>query len=169
VEAASLARAARAKIAALDPALAVTDVQTVAQLEQDRSAPQRFSATVISGFGVGALLLAAIGLYGVLAFSVSQRRREIGVRLALGAPQGDVLRLVVREGMTLVAIGLVLGAAGAVAATRLLRANLFETNVHDPMTFATVPIVLGLVALAASYLPARRAANVDPMIALRVD
>jgi putative ABC transport system permease protein len=169
VDAASLASAARGKIAALDPALAVTDVQTVAQLEQDRSAPQRFSATVISGFGVGALLLAAIGLYGVLAFSVSQRRREIGVRLALGAPQGDVLRLVVREGMTLVAIGLLLGAAGAVAATRLLRANLFETNVHDPMTFAAVPIVLGLVALVASYLPARRAANVDPMVALRVD
>jgi ABC-type antimicrobial peptide transport system permease subunit len=156
-------------IAALDPALAVSDVQTIEQLERDRSAPQRFSAMVISGFGAGALLLAAIGLYGVLAFSVSQRRREIAVRLALGAPRADVLRLTVREGMTLVAIGLMIGAIGAVAATRLLRATLFETDVYDPLTFATVPLLLGLVALAASYLPARRAAAVDPMIALRVD
>jgi putative ABC transport system permease protein len=164
-----LTGAARAKIAALDPALAVTDVQTIAQLERDRSAPQRFSATVISGFGAGALLLAAIGLYGVLAFSVSQRRREIGVRLALGAPRGDVVRLVVGEGMTLVAVGLLLGAAGALSATRLLRATLFETSLHDPVTFTTVPLLLGIVALAASYLPARRAANADPMIALRID
>ena len=121
----------------------------------------------ISGFGLGALLLAAIGLYGALSFSVSQRRREIAVRMALGAPPQGVLRLTVREGMTLVAIGLAVGGAGAIAATRLLKATLFETNVYDPLTFATVPIVLGIVALAASYLPARRAAAVDPIVALR--
>jgi putative ABC transport system permease protein len=160
---------ARGAIAALDPSLAISDVQTLAQLERDRSAPQRFSATVLAGFGIGALLLAAIGLYGVLAFAVSQRRREIGVRLALGAPRADVLRLVMRQGMTLVAIGLVMGGVAAALATRLLRTMLFETNVHDPVTFATVPVLLAVVALAASYFPARRAANVDPMIALRVD
>jgi putative ABC transport system permease protein len=166
-DAASFASVARARIAALDPALAVTDVQTIAQLEHDRSAPQRFSATVISGFGGGALLLAAIGLYGVLAFSVSQRRREIGVRLALGADRRNVLGLVVRQGMTLAVIGLLLGAAGAAAATRLLRALLFETSIYDPTTFIVVPVLLAAVAFVAAYLPARRAANVDPMVALR--
>ena len=157
----------RAIVAELDPALPLSDVQTVEQLERDRSAPQRFSAVAISGFGLGALLLAAIGLYGVLAVSVSQRRREIAVRLALGAQPNGVLRLIVREGMTLVAIGLGVGAAGAISATRLLKATLFETNVYDPLTFATVPVVLGVVALVASYLPARRAAAVDPIVALR--
>ena len=166
-DAVTFAASVRAAVAALDPALAISDVQTIEQLERDRSAPQRFSAVVISGFGAGALLLAAVGLYGVLAFSVSQRRREIAVRLALGAPPSGVLRLTVREGMTLVGIGLAVGAVGAASATRLLRATLFETNVYDPLTFAAVPLVLGAVALAASYLPARRAAAVDPIIALR--
>ncbi len=166
-DARTFAGTVRAIVAELDPALAISDVQTIAQLERERSAPQRFSAVAISGFGIGTLLLAAIGLYGVLAFSVSQRRREIAVRLALGASPGGVLRLTVREGMTLVAIGLGVGAAGAAMATRLLKATLFETNVYDPLTFATVPVVLGIVALAASYLPARRAAAVDPIVALR--
>ena len=157
----------RAAVAELDPALAISDVQTIEQLERDRSAPQHFSAVAISGFGIGALLLAAIGLYGVLAVSVSQRRREMALRLALGASPQGVLLLTVREGMTLVAIGLGVGAVGAVLATRLLKATLFETNVYDPLTFATVPVVLGIVALAASYLPARRAAAVDPIVALR--
>jgi ABC-type antimicrobial peptide transport system permease subunit len=98
---------------------------------------------------------------------VSQRRREIAVRLALGAQPNGVLRLTVREGMTLVAIGLAVGATGAIAATRLLKATLFETNVYDPLTFAAVPVVLGIVAFVASYLPARRAAAVDPIVALR--
>jgi putative ABC transport system permease protein len=137
------------------------------QLERDRSAPQRFSAVAISGFGLGALLLAAIGLYGVLAPSVSQRRREIAVRLALGALPDGVLRLTVREGMTLVAIGLGVGAAGAVFRHAASKATLFETNVYDPLTFATVPLVLGILALAASYLPGRRAAAMDPVVARR--
>jgi putative ABC transport system permease protein len=166
-DAVTFASSVRAIVAALDPALALSDVQTVEEVERDRSAPQRFSALAFSGFGLGALLLAAIGLYGVLAVSVAQRRREIAIRLALGAQPNRVLRLTVREGMTLVAIGLAVGAAGAMAATRVLKAMLFETNVYDPVTFAAVPVALGAVALVASYLPAKRAAAVDPIIALR--
>jgi ABC-type antimicrobial peptide transport system permease subunit len=132
-------------------------------------APQRFSTIVLGAFAAGALLLAAIGLYGTLAFSISQRRREIGVRVALGAQRRDVLRSVVGRGMTLVAGGLVLGALGALAATRLLAAVLFDTRPHDPLVFGGVLILLGVVALIACYLPARRAADVDPLIAMRVD
>jgi predicted permease len=157
----------RAAVAALDPALPLTNVQTIEELERDRSAPQRFSAVTISGFGLAALLLAGLGLYGVLALSVSQRRREIAIRLALGAAPRRVVRLTVGQGMTLVVIGLAVGAVGAALATRLLRATLFETSVYDPVTFAIVPFVLVSVALAASYLPARRAAAVNPVIALR--
>ena len=166
-DAATFASTVRAIVAELDPALPLSDVQTS---NNSSGTVRRRSASARSrspGFGLGALLLAAIGLYGVLAVSVSQRRREIAVRLALGAPPNGVLRLTVREGMTLVAIGLGVGAAGAISATRLLKATLFETNVYDPLTFATVPVVLGVVALVASYLPARRAAAVDPIVALR--
>ena len=114
----ALAGPARATIAGLDPALPVSQVQTIAQLERDRSAPQRFSALVVTGFGGVALLLAAIGLYGVLAFVVSQRRREIGVRLALGSTPGGVVRLILRQGMVLVGAGLVVGAIAAASSAR---------------------------------------------------
>jgi predicted permease len=159
----------RAAIAALDPALAVTDVTTLEQVVSDASAPKRFSALVLTAFAAGALLLAGIGLYGVLAFGVAQRRREIGVRLALGAEVSEVMQLILRQGMRLTAIGLVLGAIGSAAAARLLRSQLYDTAVYDVWTFAAVPVVLALVALLACYLPARRAAGVDPMVALRVE
>ena len=165
----ALAGPARATMAGLDPALPVSQIQTIAQLERDRSAPQRFSALVVTGFGGVALLLAAIGLYGVLAFVVSQRRREIGVRLALGSTPGGVVRLILRQGMVLVGAGLVVGAIAAASSARVLRTVLFETTVYDPVTFAAVPVVLAVVTLVASYLPARRAASVDPMISLRND
>jgi putative ABC transport system permease protein len=167
VDAQTLVGPARAAIASMDASLAVASVATMTQVLNDASAPQRFSAAVLAGFAVGALLLAGIGLYGVLAFAVSQRTREIGVRLALGAARGEVIRMVLRQGMTLTAVGLALGAAAAIAATRLLRSMLFETSVYDPWTFAVVPPLLALVALAACGLPARRAAGVDPMVALR--
>jgi putative ABC transport system permease protein len=167
VEAAALTTSARTAVHALDPALAIARLATMQQVIDDASAPQRFSATVLGAFAGGALILAAIGLYGVLAFAVSQRTREIGVRLALGAPRGEVLGLIVREGMLLTLLGLVIGGAGAAGAVRLLRALLYETEVYDPWTFATVPILLTAVALAACFLPAHRASRTDPMLALR--
>jgi putative ABC transport system permease protein len=124
---------------------------------------------VLTAFAAGALLLAAIGLYGVLAFAVAQRTREIGVRIALGASPGSVLALVVREGMALVAIGLIFGLAGAIGTTRLMTTLLYRTEPLDPWTFAAVPVVLASVALLACYLPARRAARVEPMVALRTE
>jgi predicted permease len=168
-DSASVASATRAVVAALDPSLAVTDVQTIADVERQRSAPQRFSAVVLTGFAGGSLLLAAIGLYGVLSFAVSQRRREIGVRLALGANPRDVLRLIVREGMTLVVVGLILGGLAAGGATRFVQSQLFETSARDPWTFISVPVLLGVVGLLACYLPGRRAAHVDPTVALRME
>ena len=167
VDAASLTRSVRGAIAELDPALAVTDVTTMREVVRDLSAPQRFSATVLTGFAAGALLLAAVGLFGVLAFGVAQRTREIGVRVALGAARIEVVALIVKQGMVLVAIGLALGLAGSLAATRVLGSLLYETTAYDPVTFLVVPILLALVSLAACYVPARRAAVVDPMVTLR--
>ena len=167
VDAASLTTSVRAAIAAVDPALAVANVTTMREVVRDLSAPQRFSATVLTAFAAGALLLAGIGLFGVLAFGVAQRTREIGVRVALGAARSEVVGLIVKQGMLLVAIGLVIGLAGSLAATRVMRSLLYETDVYDPMTFAVVPVLLGAVALVACYVPARRAAVVDPMVTLR--
>ena len=164
-----LAGPMRNAVASTDAALAVSDVETIRQVVSDASAPQRFSATVLAAFALGALLLAAIGLYGVLAFSVGRRTREIGVRLALGADRAGVIRLVVRQGMTLVALGLVLGIAGAIAAGRVMTSLLYETQWHDPATFAIVPLLLIAVSLLACFLPARRAASTQPVTALRAE
>jgi putative ABC transport system permease protein len=141
----------------------------MAQVMADASAPQRFSTVLLGAFASGALLLAAIGLYGMLAFGVARRTREIGVRLALGATRSEVLGLVVRQGMTLTLAGLGLGIVGALGATRLMRGLLYQTQPLDPVTFASVPGILAVVALLACYLPARRAASVEPMAALRAE
>jgi ABC-type antimicrobial peptide transport system permease subunit len=127
------------------------------------------AATLLSGFGLLALLLAALGIYGVLAYAISRRTREIGVRMALGAQIKDVLTLVMRQGIGLLAMGIVLGLLGAFAATRLLRSFLFEVQPLDPLTFGVVVVLLASVALLACWLPARRAAKVDPMEALRYE
>jgi putative ABC transport system permease protein len=169
VDAGSLTTSVRAAIASIDPALAVAKVTTMREVVGELSAPQRFSATVLTGFAAGALMLAALGLYGVLAFAVAQRTREIGVRVALGAARSEVLGLILKQGMTLVGVGLVIGLAGSLAAARVLRTLLFETDVYDPITFAVVPVLLALVSLAACYVPARRAAIVDPMVTLRTE
>jgi predicted permease len=160
---------ARAAVASIDPAMAISDVTTMTQVISDATAPQRFSASVLAGFAAGGLLLAGVGLYGVLAFGVTQRTREIGVRLALGARHSEVLGLVVREGMKLTAIGLLIGLAGATAASRFLGSLLYETAALDLRTFALVPLVLAAVALIACYVPGRRATRIDPMAALRAE
>jgi putative ABC transport system permease protein len=159
----------RTAIAALDPALAVAEVTTMTQVMRDAAAPQRFSTVLLGAFASGAMLLAAIGLYGMLAFGVAQRTREIGVRLALGATRREVLGLVVRQGMTLTLAGLGVGIAGALGVTRLMRGLLYQTEPLDLVTFASVPGILAVVALLACYLPARRAAKVEPMAALRAE
>jgi putative ABC transport system permease protein len=160
---------ARQQIASVDRALPVTQIATMEQQMAASLAPQSFSTAVLTVFAAGALLLAAIGLYGVLAFAVAQRTREIGVRIALGATHRSVLSMVVRQGMALVAVGLLVGVAGAVAVTRLMTSLLYRTHPFDPLTFAAVPVILAAVALLACYLPARRAARVEPMVALRTE
>jgi ABC-type antimicrobial peptide transport system permease subunit len=119
--------------------------------------------------GIVALVLAVSGLFGVIAYSVSQRTREVGIRMALGARRGDVQRLVLRQGMKLAGTGIVIGLLGALAATQLLRSLLFGVSPTDPVTFIAVPVLLIVVALIACWLPARRASRVNPMVALRTE
>jgi len=132
-------------------------------------APRRFSAMVLGGFAAGSLLLAAVGLYGLLVFTVSEHAREIAVRLALGAQRAEILRMVIGHGLTLVAFGLVLGVAISYGVGRAIVSLLYQTESHDIVTFVTVPIVLLLIALIACALPAYRASRVEPMRVLRTE
>jgi putative ABC transport system permease protein len=129
--------------------------------------PERFSVLLLAGFAGMALLLAVVGIYSVMSYSVSRRTHEIGIRVSLGASQSDVLLLVVRQGMLLALAGAVIGIAGALVLSRLMTSLLYGVAPTDPITFAAVSILLVIVALAASYIPARRATRVDPMVALR--
>jgi putative ABC transport system permease protein len=135
----------------------------------NETATTEIYTVVLGSFAIAALLLAAIGIYGVISYGVAQRTRELGIRLALGAASGSVLQLVLRQGMTPVAAGIATGAVGAWAGTRLLRSLLFEVGATDALTFAAVTLFLAGTALAACYFPARRAARSDPMAALRAD
>jgi predicted permease len=166
---ASLVPAIRQEVRALDPALPVSGVQTLDEIVGASGAPQRFNAALLGGFAGIALLLAAVGIGGVLAISVSRRRQEIGIRLALGADSRDVVRMVIRQGMLLVAAGLAIGLPCAFAATRLLRSLLFETAPHDAVAFGAATAILCLVALVACAAPALRASRVSPITALRID
>jgi predicted permease len=167
LEASSTIGMARDVVKSLDANIPMFRVQSMAQQKSGALALERMAATLLGGFGLLALLLAALGIYGVLAYSVSRRIREIGVRMALGAQISDVLALVLRQGLLLVGIGTMLGLASAIAATRLVTSFLHGINPLDPLTFAVVVCLLTLVAFVACWLPARRATKVDPMEALR--
>jgi putative ABC transport system permease protein len=161
--------AIRDQIRALDPALPVTNVQTLQDVVDTSTGPQRFNAILLGSFAALALLLAALGVGGVLATSVSRRRQEIGVRLALGAQRGDVVRLVVRQGMVLAIAGVAIGLPASIALTRLISSLLFEVTPRDPVTLIAVTTLLIGVAAFACYLPARRATRIEPIVALRQD
>jgi macrolide transport system ATP-binding/permease protein len=164
-----LIAAVRREIRALDPRLPIYDIKTLEQYRRDYLFRNRFQAAMIGGFGLLALALASVGLYGALSYSVAQRTQEIGVRMALGARTGDVLRLVVGQGVRLIAIGLALGLAGALAAARVLKSLLYGVSLTDPLTFVGIPLLLLVVALLACWIPARRATKVDPLVALRCE
>jgi putative ABC transport system permease protein len=165
----ALAAAAGRVVREIDPDQPVAQVRTMEQVLGETVARPRLNLYLLGGFAGVALLLAAIGLYGIVSYSVTQRRHEIGVRVALGAKDGDVLRLIVRQGMGLTALGLLVGLAAALAATRVMRSLLFGVAATDPLTLAGVAAFLAAVALLASWLPARRATRVDPMVALRAE
>ena len=164
-----LTPAIRQAIAAVDSLLPLNGVATMEQRLSESVAPQRFSTIVLTGFALGAVALAAVGVYGVLAFAVAQRTREIGLRIALGARPADVILMVIRQGMRLVIVAMVIGLAMAAALARAMTALLYRTEPFDPWTFAACPIILLIVALVACAVPARRAARVEPLIALRTE
>ena len=169
VEPTALADTVRARIRAIDPALPVTSVQTMSEIVSRSAAVPRFNALLVSLFAVLALLLAAIGIGGMLAMSVSRRLPELGVRMALGAQRRTLVAMVIRQGMMLAAAGLAVGLPSAWLLSRVLSSLLFEISPRDPITFATVAGLLAIVALIACAVPAWRVTRVDPLTVLRME
>ena len=167
IDPAALSVSARAHVKALDPAMPLYQVRTMEQLASDSVAEPRFRTLLLGAFGFLALALASVGIFGVMSYFVTQRTNEIGIRMALGARQGDVLALILAHGARLTGLGIAIGIAGAVALTRWMQAMLFEVSATDPLTFAAVIVLLGSASMLAIYLPARRATAVDPLVALR--
>jgi putative ABC transport system permease protein len=165
----TLSTAVRKQVLAADSQLAIAHERSLDQVVSEATARQNFSMTLLSVFAGIALLLAAIGIYGMLSYAVQQRSQEIGIRMALGAQAKDVLGMVVKQGMTLAGLGIVIGLAGALALSRLLTALLFGVKPNDPLTFAVIGGLLAVIALLACWFPARRATRVDPLVALRYE
>ena len=159
----------REAVSAIDPAIAVDRIETMQELVSGSVAQPRFRTMILAAFSLLALVMASIGIYGVMNYLVIQRTREFGIRLSLGATPTDVLRLVLGRAATLIGAGTCLGLVGSVLLVRLITKLLFGTAPLDPLTFAAVPVLLAAVALAASYIPARRATKVDPLVALRYE
>jgi predicted permease len=166
-DAAALSAAVVREIHAVDPNVAVYGIRTMQDRLYDSLARQRFSSTLLGAFAAFALLLAAVGIYGVMSYLVTQSTHDIGVRVALGARPGNIIGLVVRQGMELATIGILAGLAGAAALTRVMSSLLFGVSATDAITFCAVAVLLALVAFTAIVIPARRATRVDPMVALR--
>ncbi len=165
----SLLPAIREVVAALDTNVPIEDVRTAEQIVSESVARPRFSLFLLTGFAALGVVLAVVGTYGVLAYLVAQRRREIGIRMALGADRANVLRMVVGEGAVLAGVGILLGVVAALALTRLMQSMLFQVSATDPLTFAGAALVLGAATLAACWLPARAAAGVEPGVAVRAE
>jgi putative ABC transport system permease protein len=161
--------AIRAQLASMDSSLPLAKIRTMDQLLDESLVQERFRTWLVSGFAALALLLSAMGIYALISYSVSQRTREIGVRIALGAQQRNVLGMVIREGLQLLAFGLLLGLIGALSATRSIQSLLYSTSATDALSFIAPALMLLAVALLACYIPARRATRVDPMVALRYE
>jgi macrolide transport system ATP-binding/permease protein len=165
----TLANAVRKEVERLDPNVAIAQLTTFAELRQAPLFPSRAMATVSSLFGLLALLLAAVGIYGITSYMVGQRTREVGIRIALGAERGDIFRLIVGHGVVTALVGVGVGLGAALALTRFLSSQLFGVSAFDPLTFAGVSLLLTFVALMASWIPARRATKVDPLIAIKYE
>ncbi len=165
----SLAKSIKAEIQSLDGSLPVDRFQAMEEVVSGSVSHPRFAVIMLSLFASMALILAAVGIYGVMSYSVAIRTHELGVRMALGARKNEILKLVIRQGMLLSLTGLGIGIMGAIVLTRVMSSLLFEVSATDPATFVLITLLLGIVALVASYVPARRAAKVDPMIALRYE
>jgi putative ABC transport system permease protein len=165
----ALASAARSELKALDALLPAANIRTMEQVVSNAASSRRFNMALLAFFAVTALLLTMMGIYGVVAFLVGRRSREIGIRMAMGAQRGDILRLVLHQGMKPVAIGSLGGLVGSLAASRLVASQLYGVSSTDPLTLASIIALLLATALLACWLPARRAARVDPMEALRYE
>jgi putative ABC transport system permease protein len=165
----SLQKPIRSAVQSVDPNLPVFGVRTMNDMVSDSLASRRFALQLMALFAATALLLAAIGIYGVMAYFVSQRVREIGIRMALGAQRDDVLKMVVWQGMSLALIGVLLGVGVSFVVANLLSGLLFGVSAHDPLTMIAFAALLVTVALTANYIPAYRATRIDPMVALRYE
>jgi putative ABC transport system permease protein len=168
-EPAAIAGDVRRAVMSLDSSQPITNIKTLERIVYEKSTPKRVMTAMMSVFAVIALLLAGAGLYAVMAYAVSRRTHEIGIRLALGAGSRDILRIITGQGLKLTVAGLAIGLVGAFALTRVMARILYGVSAADPLTFILISLLLSLVALLACYLPARRATKVDPIIALRCE
>jgi putative ABC transport system permease protein len=163
----ALSQTIEQQLQATDPSIGIGQIRTMEEVRSAAVAMRQFNMTLLSVFAALALLLAAIGIYGLIAYSVTQRTHEIGIRIALGAKRGDVVRLLLGQGMVLAGLGIGMGIAGSLGLTRLLKGYLYRVQPTDPIALSSTALLLGAVAMLASYIPARRATKADPLIALR--